>query len=196
MNTLTYPARPMNGGPLNGSPKLGRWLYEPKYNGWRVLVHVPTGTCFNRHGQPLSIQDEFAVALGMLRGGCPYTWLDCEALERRHGLGRGTLILLDILDRARIPYERRMLTGLEWPNRPSPLPLDKPPAAESGYTAAGPFEGLVDVRRVWDWMQRINQQWGCTFYEGVVAKRADSLYPLQLQSPDRTTPDWVKHRFV
>ena len=30
----TYPARPINGGPLElAPPKPGRWYYEPKYNG-------------------------------------------------------------------------------------------------------------------------------------------------------------------
>ena len=51
MNPITYPARPINGGPLEKArPKHGEWFYEPKYNGWRALVHVPTGTMFNRHG--------------------------------------------------------------------------------------------------------------------------------------------------
>jgi hypothetical protein len=44
---ITYPARPINGGPLpNARPKQGVWYYEPKYNGWRALVHIPTGTMF------------------------------------------------------------------------------------------------------------------------------------------------------
>ncbi len=40
---VTYPARPINGGPLElAPPNPGRWCYEPKYNGWRALVHAPT----------------------------------------------------------------------------------------------------------------------------------------------------------
>ena len=35
-----------------------------------------------------------------------------------------------------------------------------------------------------------------SFYEGVVMKRVDSIYPMQLRSPDFETPDWMKHRFV
>ena len=64
----TYPARPINGGSLElALPKPGHWYYEPKYNGWRALVHAPTGTMFNRHGQPLSIAGLFSCALKRLR---------------------------------------------------------------------------------------------------------------------------------
>ena len=95
MKLITYPARPVNGGPLPlALPNDGEWFYEPKYNGWRALVHVPTGTMFERHGKLLTIAAEFADALAILgkhRGpaaalinGAPLEWLDCEALERRH----------------------------------------------------------------------------------------------------------------
>jgi ATP-dependent DNA ligase len=100
----TYPARPLNGGPLElAPPKPGQWGYEPKYNGWRTLVHAPTGSMFNRHGQPLSIAAEFGGALGRLRAvaliaeGRAVEWFDCEALDRRHALGRGTLLVFDYL---------------------------------------------------------------------------------------------------
>lgn len=96
MTPICYPARPINGGPLEKThPKHGEWFYEPKYNGWRALMHVPTGTMFNRHGRRLSIQHEFAKALAQLQDSATFEWLDCEALERRHSIGRGTLIVLD-----------------------------------------------------------------------------------------------------
>jgi hypothetical protein len=64
----TYPARPTNGGRLElAPPKPGQWCYEPKYNGWRTLVHAPTGSMFNRYAQPLSIAAEFGSALKSLR---------------------------------------------------------------------------------------------------------------------------------
>jgi hypothetical protein len=44
-------------------------------------------------------------------------------------------------------------------------------------------------------MQIINRRLGCDFYEGVVAKQADSPYPIQLRSPDQETPAWIKHRW-
>ena len=48
----TYPARPLNGGPFDKAPpKRGAWAAEPKFNGWRALVHIPSGTIFNRHGE-------------------------------------------------------------------------------------------------------------------------------------------------
>src|SRR3954465_3488399 len=98
----TFPARPINGGSLElALPKPGRWYYEPKYNGWRALVHAPTGAMFNRKCQPLSITGSFTAALKYLRavplvtGGRSIEWLDCEVLDRRHALGRGTLLVFD-----------------------------------------------------------------------------------------------------
>ncbi len=44
MTPITYPARPVNGGSFDKArPKIGVWHYEPKNNGWRALVHAPSG---------------------------------------------------------------------------------------------------------------------------------------------------------
>jgi hypothetical protein len=32
-------------------------------------------------------------------------------------------------------------------------------------------------------------------YEGIVAKRSDQPYPMQLRGPEVRTPYWMKHRF-
>jgi hypothetical protein len=42
----------------------------------------------------------------------------------------------------------------------------------------------------------MNRVLACEFYEGFVAKRTDSPYPLQLRSPSEEFPRWVKHRFL
>src|SRR6266852_7235894 len=115
----TYPARPINGGSLElALPKPGHWCYEPKYNGWRALVHAPTGLMFNRYGQPLSVAAEFGSALKCLRkivlsaGGSAVEWFDCEALDRRHALGRGTLLVFDYITAHGEPWlERQALLG-------------------------------------------------------------------------------------
>src|ERR1019366_6894389 len=106
-----YPACPINGGPLpkalpkSNGPGGSPWTLEGKYNGWRAWVHQPTHRMFNRKNEPLSITNEFEIALDEL---CqlPFEWLDVEALERRHKIGRGSLILLDAPD-AGITYTER-----------------------------------------------------------------------------------------
>ncbi len=51
---ITYPARPINGGHLLKAWESGQvldheeWRYRPKYNGRRVLLHVPTMRTWNR----------------------------------------------------------------------------------------------------------------------------------------------------
>jgi hypothetical protein len=107
---ITYPARPIQGGRLElAPPKRGVWYVEPKLNGWRALVHTPTRTMWNRHGVLLTIADCFRPALAALaladRG---LVWADCEALERRHNLGRGTFVVLDVVPESGMPtYEQR-----------------------------------------------------------------------------------------
>lgn len=188
---LCYPARPLNGGPLQFAPqKCGKWAYEPKYNGWRMLVHAPSSTCWNRHGQRMSIAAEFKVALAHLRT-LRFTWLDCEALERRHNLGRGSLVVFDYLDTPEAPWIlRREALGLEIETHADlhHFPADAvfaPPYVKEPEVAATLYAEL----------REINTALRAEVYEGLVAKRTDSAYPLQRSNPERTFHHWMKHRW-
>ena len=199
MNLPTYPARPVNGGPLSHAlHKHGHWSHSPKYNGWRTLVHIATGTMFNRQGEQLSIAGEFRPALDQMRGALDaeaFKWADCEALERRHSLGRGTLILLDV-----IPEPAHRLATCEERNLwvpPAVIPyhqIQTKPEPDMLYQPERCSNGEVDV--MWSQLKEANRRFGCEFYEGVVAKRADSLYPIQLRSPSQEFPFWMKHRWA
>ena len=197
MSPITYPARPLNGGPLNKAlPKPGQWFYEPKYNGWRALVHIPTGMMFNRLGQPLTIANEFAKALSALRSTLDaevFKWADCEALDRRHSIGKGTLILLDVVPEpayaCAIYQDRRPWTIVVPCCAPDERPKDGSLYRTPQYTAEASMS-------TWTKLQGINRAWGCDFFEGLVAKRADSVYPIQLRSPKAETPLWIKHRWA
>ncbi len=78
---------------------------------------APTGAMFNRRGELLSIADEFTDALKD-HSRSRLVWPDCEALERRHGIGRGSLIVLDVMlpdltasDRYRLLLEEAQRLG-------------------------------------------------------------------------------------
>lgn len=200
---LTFPARPIQGGRLDlAPPKRGLWFAEPKLNGWRALIHAPTGTMWNRHGTLLTIADCFRPALASLaklasRG---LVWADCEALERRHNLGRGTLVVLDVIPEFGTPtYEQRraMLESL--------LRCDPVFDGDSSRTVPCGAVVLTPARRVdshadaFAYYQRLraaSHEFGCDFFEGVVMKRADSAYPVQLRRPTEEFCGWVKHRFL
>jgi len=197
MKPLTYPARPVQGGPLDKARAKppGIWYYEPKYNGWRALVHVPTGTMFNRKGEQLSIAAEFAAPLTQLQCTA-FEWLDCEALDRRHGLGRGSLVVLDEPG-SRLPYEDRIL-------RLTQILVPDVGAIALGMAVQPPANAILlapvlvtqkQATDAWVSLQSVNAWLGCEFYEGLVAKRADSLYPIQLRSPDEAFGGWIKHRW-
>ena len=200
---LTYPARPIQGGRLElAPPKRGLWYAEPKFNGWRVLIHTPSGTMWKRHGTLLTIADCFRPALGALAklAGRGLVWADCEALERRHNLGRGTLVVLDVVPESGAPsYEQRraMLEAI--------IPID---AVFSGDTSHPVPSGSVvltpttradshaDALAFYQRLREANRALRCDFFEGVVMKRADSSYPVQLRSATEEFRGCVKHRFL
>lgn len=200
---LTFPARPIQGGRLDlAPPKRGLWFAEPKLNGWRALIHTPTGTMWNRHGTLLTIADCFRPALASLSklAGRGLVWADCEALERRHNLGRGTLVVLDVIPESGTPsYEQRraMLESL--------LPCDAVFAGDTsrmvpcGAVMLPPTLRAVSQADALAFYQRLraaNRALGCDFFEGVVMKRADSIYPVQMRSATEEFRGWVKHRFL
>ena len=200
-----FPARPVNGGPLHAAlPKSGEWSMEAKYNGWRAWVHNPTGAMFNRHLKPLSITDEFAPALALLKN-LPWEWSDTEALERRHGVGRGSLILLDYLppnpkdtfaDRKQFLESCAAIHNATRNEPPIDVHknLDEPIQPNRLYLPMTWRWAGAD--QLWPILQKCNQALHCEFFEGLVAKRNDSIYPVQNRSGDVEYPFWMKHRWA
>ena len=202
MNPITYPVRPLNGGRFGLITKKPVHLWSAKLNGWRALIHTPTGTMFNRRGEELSITSEFAEALEQI-SRCGIEWLDAEALERRHNIGRGCLVILDSIVPNLTAAERywRLIEEAEklgWPS----LGIGHRPEENQVYLlkqtamSDASHTGKLVLTDWWGWMQRVNRDWGVEFYEGFVAKRADSAYPIQLRSPNAECPFWIKHRWA
>jgi len=185
---MTYPMRPTTGGPLSKEAinlLPGAWAYEPKVNGWRGVIHVPTLSVFNRHGKPLSIVNEFNEALPYLWETTPsdIEWLDCEMLGRRHSEDQGKIVVLDIIEELYFYEVRRAIITDTWMLTPG---LGEPVTAIPSVT--DPFE-------LWNHLQEENKRLGCDYYEGVVGKRIGTGYETQLVSALRTTPHWIKYRF-
>jgi hypothetical protein len=201
MKPHTYPMRPINGGPLERArPKSGSWAYEPKFNGWRALVNVRTGEMWNRKREPLSIEKEFLPVLkAIMETEWPHDikWLDCEALERRHDLGRGSLILLDYVPESydKTPYQKRMeiiagCAALHGEFAPWNHRQEKPPIGKLLFC-----NPESDPQEAWAALQQLNKQWGVELFEGLVAKRTNAPYTTQARSASEESPFWVKHRW-
>jgi hypothetical protein len=193
----TYPARPTNGGALPSAPaKVGEWSFEPKYNGWRALIHVPTGAMYNRQLKRLSIEPEFHRALMKMcvtLSAAAFEWVDAEALARCSNV-RGTLIAFDVIPgdgMAHATYVERhgwLKTALDVHE------LDELPEPESVYLAPScPHFGCAWA--IYSKLRGFNESFGRKLYEGIVAKRSDKPYPIQLRGPEVRTPFWMKHRF-
>ena len=200
---ISYPARPIQGGRLElAPPKRGLWYAEPKLNGWRALIHTPTGTMWSRHGSLLTIADCFRPALAALaklaiRG---LVWADCEALERRHNLGRGTLVVLDVVPESGTPsyvQRRAMLESLLTCDAVFGGDFARPvPCGAVVLTPTQRADSPADAPALYQRLRVANRALGCDFFEGVVMKRADSAYPVQLRSATEECRAWCKHRFV
>jgi ATP-dependent DNA ligase len=160
-------------------------------NGWRALIHVPTLTVYNRHGELLSITHEFKEALEQLGRleSWSIEWLDCEMLGRRHPLKKGHIIILDELHPSANYLERRKSLEQAEPSWQY-MDIDRVELIES-FSGDAPSDPLT----LWEQLQEENHRYGCDYYEGLVAKRVTSTYETQLVSPSKTTTSWVKFRF-
>jgi ATP-dependent DNA ligase len=196
----TYPARPVDGGRLDlAPPKPGTWVYEPKVNGWRVLVDLGERTMWNRYGERSTIEDKFTPVLDRLVSAfadSSIRWLDCEALERRLALGRGSLVVFDFADAYGFSYSDRRDQLRQLVARAKGVQLHDTLEDNQLYVlpAIRPFL-LTDAQDFHDGLQETNKVLGVELYEGVVAKEVNSRYPMQLLSPSKETPMWTKHRW-
>ena len=200
---ITFPARPINGGRLElAPPKRGLWYAEPKLNGWRALIHTPTGTMWNRRGDLLTIAECFRPALNALAplANQGIVWADCEALERRHNLGRGTLVVLDFVPESGSPTYEHRRAKLESLLSSNPVfSGDTRHPVPTGVAVLTPNQRVVsqaDALAFYERLRVANRVLGCDFFEGVVMKRAESVYPVQLRSATEECRGWCKHRFV
>ena len=194
---LTYPARPTNGGRLESAPaKVGPWIVQPKIDDWRGLVHCPTGRIWNRHGTPMSIAGNLETTL-MILANSPFPWLDVGVMERRNQLLRDSIVVFDCI----FPFapatgyhnRRRVLLEAGFPVLPFATGLKNGPTSNRVFLIPD-FE-LTPALEIYERLQQENREAGSSFYEGIVCKRADKPYPIQLRSPNEQTPWMVKHRF-
>ena len=63
-------------------------------------------------------------------------------------------------------------------------------------TPARRVDSHADALAFYQRLRAANRALGCDFFEGVVMKRADSPYPVQLRSATEEFRGWVKHRFL
>ncbi len=127
-------------------------------------------------------------------------WADCEALERRHNLGRGTLVVLDVVPESGAPsYEQRraILETLIPTDAVFSGDTSRPvPCGAVVLTPTLHVESHADALALYHLLRAANRAFGCDFFEGVVMKRADSAYSVQVRSAKEEFHGWMKHRFL
>ena len=158
---------------------------------------------WNRHGSKLTIAHCFKEALDELRDLADegVIWADCEALERRHQVARGTLIVLDAIphDPSFTPsyVERReFLESLRIPQEPFSSSFHDGDASPLLLTTSRMVTTPNESLAFYHSLRQANHGLRAEFFEGVVMKRADAAYPVQLRSSTEETPCLIKHRFI
>jgi hypothetical protein len=208
MNPPTFPARPMTGGPLERArQKLhpDMWRYEPKINGWRVLIDVRNKKLWSRYNQPSSVEHKYASVLDRLTGmfdGVVPTWLDGEILgQRTPTMGRGSIIIFDVVwpqlteqhKEWNLWYERRRFLNATLGGEAELWDVEQTPRQDTIYHLPNVCDD--EAEEFYQRLKLINTRLGVELYEGLVAKRVDREYPMQLASPAKETTNWIKHRW-
>ena len=121
---------------------------------------------------------------------------DYEASERRHGLRRGTLVVLGVVPESGVPgFEERRAMPEEI------LPSDPVFAGETTRSVSGNDVCSTPNLRVQDdgdalaFCARLceaNRVLRCDFFDGFVMTRADSIYPVQRRSATEEFRGWEK----
>ena len=108
--------------------------------------------------------------------------------------------MLDFVPESGAPtYEqRRAVLESMLPSNPV-LSGDTRHPVPSGLAVLTPnhrIESQADALAFYEKLRVANRRLGCDFFEGVVMKRADSIYPVQLRSATEECRGWCKHRFL
>lgn len=169
-------------------------MVEPKLHGCRVLIHLRTGTVWNRHLEPftktgceLAVQKTIAKMQPFVHAtdddGNPIVeWIDAEALTG-HGLslGAGSIVIIDVDAPGNLLERRRYFDHIQ------KFPLSGSVWQNSCY--AMPRHPLRKADWLWDSLSKRDR-----LYEGVVRKKISHIYRHEMR-PNRETNGWVKHRF-
>lgn len=174
---------------LASDPPPGDWLYEIKFDGYRILARVKNGKVrlFSRNGKdwtrrlPQQVADIESLALGdswldgevvvMNDKGLP----DFQALQNAFDTGRNAQILYYLFD---APF----LNGRDM--REEPVEIRR--AALEQALATAPEETLRFSAVFDDDARSIHASACAMSLEGVIGKRRGSLYA------SRRSPDWIK----
>jgi ATP-dependent DNA ligase len=181
-------------------PEPEAWVYEPKINGWRVLIDVKNKKMWTRYNRPSSVEHKYAAVLERIAAqfSVDETWLDGEILgQRASSIGRGSLVIFDVAwprwGGVGLLYERHRLLNFLFDDVSEVWDIDKLPSQDTIYRL--PQVSGADVPEYYERLQIANQRFGLELYEGVVAKHLHKEYPTQLRSATEEFPWWIKHRW-
>lgn len=202
----TYPARPITGGKLEAALEVdpldpGQWRYRPKWNGRRALVHIPTMRTWNRQLEQNNwVFPAFKKLYEIVSYGDVWSpvleWLDVELLYGKTSIAKRSIIVLDYVSENEIWQDRNATLSMAFREHLLESVYQQPEHDSVNFFHPSIGGTQSDLLKVWLEMQGLNEEWGATFYEGLVAYERRAKYPIQLFSPVRETRHWIKYRFI
>jgi hypothetical protein len=195
---ICLPPAPINGGKLETAPpKVGNWAWQPKIDDWRGIVHTPSLTVWNQYGEISSVAErgKLGNVLGMLALAADVPeWLDIGIMQNRHDMMRGSIIVLDVINH--LPFlDRRAYAESLFPLLPwATVIVGRQELRNNRVYLIPEVVGEQPGRELYEQLKIENNLLGAKFYEGVVCKKLDSLYPFH-QRPKTQASGWIKHRF-
>jgi hypothetical protein len=122
--------------------------------------------------------------------------MDVELLYGKTSVAKRALIVLDYVSATETWLERNINLSIIFQEHILDSVYHQP-EHDKVYFFNPPISGDDSyLLKVWLEMQGLNQEWGATFYEGLVAYNLGQPYPMQLFSPLRETRHWIKYRFI
>ena len=162
------------------------WAFEPKINGWRCVVDTEKGRVISRHGTTFSESGHILDIVASTPALAGLGMLDCEFLGRRTKAGKGSVVVMDLMD-SPLPYsERRHLL-----NELCEVPLDDIP---TNSILRFPSYSQAQARLILEDMREVNERRCEVIWEGFVAKHQQSPYPRKYDQNECRY--WAKARLL
>jgi len=162
------------------------WSFEPKVNGWRCVVDAERGRVISRHGTTFAESGHILDIVATTPNLAGLGLLDCEFLGRRTKAGKGSVVVMDVMDSTLSYLERRtLLDGL------CEVPLDDIP---KNAILRFPAYTQEQARLILEDMREVNERRCEVIWEGFVAKHNASPYPRRYDQNECRF--WAKARLL
>ncbi len=171
----------------------GSWYFEPSYNNsFDFFYHTGTGTVLSASHDKMTLPKNSEICFRGITLKLPEpVWLHCRGIPRPDPkvLESFAVGVVDILD-----FKENYITRRHFlESRLEELGIKMPAQDKYYFLIPRVTEGIK--LNLWCALQEVNLEQGAIIYDGIVAKKAESLYERQLDDFKHTNAFWHYHPF-